>query len=700
MKRALSFSMAALMALSSSVCAYAEGRDEAELRTMLSRVKSRIEVPAELEEFDYRVSTYSPKEEYTFTWSTPDDAEEYRALSCTICSTVITNYSSSQPYKYTDGITLAELSAEALYNKAVEAVKMLNPTVAGSIEIDKDSLSVNLSSDRASFRLTRTKNDIPVDNDSGRIVLNKNTGELISFNISWHPNASFRAPEKIISEDKAKDAYADMIAIYPEYEVYFDSENKAYTSRIVYRQDNWGEINAFTGKKSDFAADGYYGGNDIVTEDSVADEEAGAVNKGFTEAELKEINKELPYATAEDIIKLMKSDEYISYNDDMELSYSRLYKTEFNDNETYVYTANFSVERMGDMVKVESEGNIYEEPVWEDTYFYENISISVNAETGELMNYYYYSSDRNESDTYDAVKTKAMAEDIAEKYAGDRFDEYIFDRTDVSSYTDKQGKTTYYGSFFGWQREVNGLDVRGDDISVSVNANGIMTEYSINYSDVEFASPDNILTEDEIMDKFWQDNELDLYYLARIHDKITKTVLVYGTDGTVYCDAFTGEPVYSYTSYEGGNTDDISDKALREKAEVLEMHGLYVTSGMAKQTDNVNAGVYADILNRISVMGLYGQYDVLPLSGKYDAEADITKGDAMVMLTAAECGTVVPSLAGIFKSPYTDVKDTDKNIGYYAIAHALLGSEDKTLGAADAFTYADMIEMVYAYLAD
>ena len=705
MKRALSFSMAALMALSSSVCVYAEGRDEAELRTMLSRVKSRIEIPVELEEFNYRVSTYSPREEYTFTWSTPDDAEKYRAISCTICSSVITSYSYADSDFYNSygmDVSLAELSADQLYSKAVKAVKKLNPTVAGSIKIEKDSLSVALSSDRATFRLTRTKNGIPVDNDNGSIVLDKNTGELISFNISWHPNASFRSSEKIISEDKAKDAYADMIDIYPEYEIYFDEDSDAYTSRIVYRQKNWGEINAFTGKKSNFVTDGYYGeSDDAVTEDS-AESETGSANKdyGFTEAELKELTKELPYATAEDIIKLMKSDVYMSYNDGMELSYSRLYKTEFNDTETYVYRANFSAEGSKDAVSYEVYND--EEIVWEeDSYFYESISIAVNAETGELISYSYYNSDMDSSNSFDEAKTKAIAEDVAEKYAGDKFGEYTYDTGDVSKYTNKQGNTTYYGSWYSWDREVNGLDVRGDYITVGFNAHGVLTEYSISYSDVEFASPDSILSEDEIMDIFWQDNDIQLYYLAKVDEKVTKTVLVYGTDATVYRDAFTGEPAYSYVDTAHSNTEAISDKALREKAEILEMHGLAVTSGMDKATDAVPAKTYAKILNRISTMGLYGQYDIIPLSGgKYDAEADITVGDAMVMLTAAECGTAVPSLVGIFRSPYTDVKEDDEKLGYYAIAHALLESEDTVLGAADRFTYGDMIEMIYAYLAD
>ncbi len=701
MKRALSFSMAALMALSTTVSVYAEGRDEAELRTMLSRVKSRIEVPVELEEFDYRVSTNSPKEEYTFTWRTPDGADEYRAISCTICSTVITSYNCFQVYTNAKDIMLAELSADELYAKAVKEVKMLNPTVAGSIEIDKDSLSVALRGDNATFSLVRTKNGIPVSNDSGRITLNKNTGELVSFNISWHPNAAFRSPEKVISEEKAKTAYADMISIYPEYEIYFDGDNKAYTSRIVYRQEDWGEINAFTGKKSDFAADGYFGENDIVTDDAEVEEEAGTADKnmGFTENELAEITKELPFASEADIVKLMKSSKYLTYNDAMKLDYSRLYKTEYNDIETYVYTANFSVEGRAEI----SEEPIFEDGDvvwWEESYYYESVSISVNAETGELMSYYYYDSDRETADSYNEAATKALATDIADSFAGEKSDEYVLVSSGVDSYTDKYGVTEYYGSNFGWSREVNGLNVRGDRISISFDAEGVLTEYSISYSDVEFVSPDGILTEDQMMAKFWQDNDIELYYLARIHDKITKTVLVYGTDGTVYRDAFTGEPVYSYGVAAESRIDAITDKSLKNKAEILEMHGLAVTDGMRDQNDSVNAGTYANILNRISAISLYGQYNDLPLSNKYDEAADITVGDAMIMLTAAECGTAVPSLKGIFRSPYTDVKESDSNIGYYAIAYALLGTDDKTLGAADAFTYADMIELVYTYLAD
>ncbi len=693
MKKALAFSMAAVMALSSSVCVYSEGRDEAELKTMLLRVKDRIEVPVEMEKFDYRVSSYAPKDEYTFTWTTPDNAEEYKYMSCTICSTVITDFHRSDVggYSSDSGVKLAALSADSLYARAVKAVKQLNPTVAKNIMIDKDSLSVSLRGSTASFRLVRIKNGIPMDNDSGTVVLDKNTGELSRFQMNWHPNASFRSSDKIISEDKAKDAYADMIAIRPQYEIYFDSENKAYVSRIVYRQDDYGEINAFTGNKSDFIADAYY---DDITNDAVeeeADSAAPETGGEFTPQELAELNKDLPYSNEKAIVELMESNKYMSYNDGLGLSYSKLYKTEFNDNDIYVYTASFDNQSRDEVSD------------YDYTSRYESLDITVNAETGELMSYGYYDSDAvTQSRSFDEQKMTALAAEIAEKFAGDKYDEYGFEYCRANSYTDKVGNVFYYGSYFRWNRMVNDLRVNGDNINIEFSPDGVLTGYRINYSDVEFRSPEDILSADEVMAEYWENNDLNLYYLARIHDKITKTVLVYGTDSNIYCDAFTGEPIYSYgRSGEDSNISAISDKLLKNKAEILEAHGLYVTSGMKSEKDGVQLQTYMNLLNRIATMGVYGRLDKLPLSCDMDDDtAKITTGDAMVLFTAAECGTSVPELKGIFKSPYTDVSDSDSCIGYYAIAHALLGSGETVLGAGEQFTYADMIELVYDYLTE
>lgn len=702
MKKALSLTLAAAMALSSSICVFAEGKDEAALTEALTRVKERIEIPAELEEFNYRVTTRNLKDEYTFEWTTPSGAEEYRYINARICSSVITSFETGSERYWSANRGLAQLSADELYKKAVSAVKMLNPTVAGSINVDKDSLYISLSDSTASFSLVRTKNGIPVKNNRGNIVIDKNTGELIMFYINWHVNASFKSAEGIISEGAAQDKYAEMIELTPQYEIYYDSEADDHRTRLVYVQDDSGEINAYTGSKSDFTADGYYA-DGMITEESEAAMDTANPAKGaadmFTKAELAELNKELPYGTEKAVAKLMSENEYLTYDDNMELYHSNLYK---NSDDRYIYSASFTSVKNAMDESPDSNWEYYGAAVSYETY-YEEVSISVDAESGEIISYSYYTSEDNSVDSFDSAAMEKRAETITEEFAGDKLGEYEKTGFGVNSYTDKIGRTTYSGSYSTWQRRVNDIRVSGDNIRVNLNGEGTLTGYNISRSEVDFISPEGMLTADEVMDKFWEKNDIDLYYLARVNENKTKTVLVYGTDSNVYCDAFTGGQVYDY-SVEAADFGGISSKQLRNKAEILDNHGLTIGYGRIDENAAVTEAIFAGILNRITEVRLYSAANQLVLADgrtyTRSEEETLTNGDAMIMFAAAECGSRVPQLEGVFKSPYTDVTDSDKNVGYYAIAHALTGSDSDTLNESGDFTYGDMIELVYGYLAD
>lgn len=701
MKKAMSLTLAAVMAVSSSICAYAEGKDDAALRSALSTVKDRVEIPAELEEFNYSVSTNNLKDVYNFVWTIPATATEYKEISVRICGSVITRYADYSKQLWAEDCSLAKLSADQMYKKAKAAVKMLNPTVADNISIDKDSLAVSLNGNEARFSLVRTRKGIPVKNNSGYVTVDKNTGELISFNINWHTKASFKDADDILTQDKAEKAYQEMIDLMPMYEVYYDAETKGDKVRLVYRQQDYGEINAFTGAKSNFQTDGYFGSGDITMDeetDSAAPEVNGGANK-FTPAELEELDKELPYATEAAVTELLKNNEYFSYNSDMKLQSSYLRK----DDEQYIYSASFTSEKN---YADEPSYEIYDGYYYEDfggSYFYEELSVSIDAESGEIMVYDYYNSDKNYAESFDSKAMEQRCEDIAEKLAGKKLDEYTKDNYSVNSYTDKYSATVYYGCDTRWNRKVNDILVSGDNVTVCLAADGTLTSYRINYSDVEFVSPEGMLTEDELMEKFWEKNDLDLYYLARVNENKTKTVLVYGTDSSVYHDAFTGEAVRSYYyTFEMPDTSGIASKKLRKMADVLVAHGLLMGSGAINEKGAVSEAVFADIVNNITEIRLYSARNTLTLADgrKFTGAEDIslTKGDAMIMLAAGECGTKVPALGGIFKSPYKDVAEDDVNVGYYAVAHALIGSDSDTLEADKAFTYADMITLVYDYL--
>ncbi len=703
MKKALSLAMAGVMAISTSVVASAAETDS-ELASMLSMVKQRINVSEDISEFSYSVENGGPLAIYYFNWNTPRGADEYKSVNVTAYGSVITQYSKyDSNTSYSKTPSLAKLTSDQLYSYAVKAVKQLNPTVGTSIRVDRESISMNVYSSRVSFNVYRVKNGVPVESDRGYISLDKNTGELRSFSISWHPKASFKSKKGVLSEDEAWEKYGDLITLAPYYEIQYDWENERYTSQLVYRQTDYGEINAYTGDRSDFVSDGYFGGE---TEEACEDEDAvenpatGGADKGFTEEELRELNKELPYGSEEAAIKLIKSNKYLSFDDGMVLSWDNLYKNTFGGEEEYVYTAYFSNE----------EKYYYDETVEEpldeewnsEQYFYSSVSITLNAETGEIKSYYYYNSqDETDADSYDMEKADKLAAKIAKSLAPSHVKDYTDYSSNVWSYTRTSGKNaspkTYYnGSYHTFGRMANGISVSGNEIMIGLNAEMKLTNYEISYNNVEFASPEGMLTADEALNAFRKTHDLELYYKARTGKKKTATVLVYGCDTNVYCDAFTGEQVFNWNYDRTNDLSGIVSPDVLRKAKVLDDNGIIISESKFAENDAVSAHDFAQAISIFMKNGVYS-IEKLP-SGEiteWSADKLLTRGDAMTIFAQGMCSKDITSLKGIFKNPFTDVSDDDEYLGCYAVAYALGAAKGDTLRAADAYTYGDFINLIY-----
>ena len=691
-RRFLAMSMAAVTALTStSICAFADGQNSEALASAITIAKTRLDIPEELTEFSYDTSDRYNTTVYYLTWKTPRDADEYKYASVTVCGSLILGYFSSDSYKYDEKSEhFAKLSGDELYKKAQAAVKKLDPTVADVISIDRDSLDISVYGKGARFSLVRTKNGVPVSNDNGSISLDKDTGELVDFNLNWHANAAFRDSKSAISLDKAKKKYAEMIQLTPQYEFNYDWETKKLTAQLVYRQNDFGEINAFTGKKSDFSADGYYddSSNDMTEEDTAADMDTGKGGDGgyqFTEAEQAELDRKLPYASSEAVIKLMQSDKYMSYSTDMELVSSQLYKFRYTNGDKYYYTASFSnvVPDENDYTIeeiVEADGSV-SVPAVEEPADWQEVNITVDAESGQVISYYLFDSNDSDSKSYDQAKADKLAEEIARTYAADHFAEYKGSPSSVYTWTESRTNTTYYGgSSHRWDRYSNDILVSGDSISVGFNSSMKLTSYSYSYTDIKLPDPSRMLSTDMVMQKFWEKNDLNLYYLARFTDKKTKTVLVYGTDSYVYVDATTGEPVYSWR-YEREKNDlsGIKDKKILKMAKALDDHGYIISTKKFSEKDVADSEAFEQL------MGV----------STGENSKKLTRGDALVIFTKSVAGDKLPELKGIYKSPFSDVKDTDKNVGYYAIAYAMGVVSGDKLNAKSDFTYGDMIKMVY-----
>ncbi|MGN1339977.1 MAG: YcdB/YcdC domain-containing protein [Oscillospiraceae bacterium] len=689
-RRFLAMTMAAVTALTStSICAFADGQDSEALAAAITIAKTRLDIPEELTEFTYSTENSNLKDTYSLTWRTPDDAVEYQSVSVTVCGSLITQYYSTNDWGIY-GCSLAKLTGDELFSKAKQLIKQINPTVSSVIDLDRDSLNISLCSDRATISFVRTKNGVPVQNDRGTLTLNKNTGELISFYMNWHEKASFKSATDALSEAKAKEKYAEMINLQPQYEIYYDWESNQTKARLVYCQTDYGEINAFTGKKSNFESDGYYDTNGAVDDTIEMEESASEADKGsgydFTEQELAEINKDLPYAGEAAVIKLLQDDPYLTYKTDMELVYSNLHKLTVGNDTKYYYTANFTNDSWGN--EIEEPVPLYDDY---DVYFekdyteiskpYQSVCISLDAETGQILNYSYYDSSVEDTTTYDLAKADKLAEDIAKKYAGDRFTEFVDDGEGSPLYWEMNNIKHYTGSSHSWTRYANDIKVSGNEISVDFNADMKLSSFYIDYTDIALPDPAGMLTADQVMAKFWQTNDLDLYYLARLNNKVTKTVLVYGAGTTIYADAFTGEQIYNYYIREKNDLSGIKDKEIKKMAQQLNDHGIIISTEKFSENDPATAEKLQNLL------GYYSDDD---------STNALTKGNVLVMYVKSVCGDEIPALKGIYKSPFSDVSNDDENVGYYAIAYGLGVVSGDKLNADSAFTMGDMIKFVYS----
>lgn len=713
MKKAFSMTMAALMAVSTGITVFAEDTEKSELETTLAMVKSRISVPEELTEFSYSTTKNGPITIYSFFWETPNDAEEYGFLGVNAYSSLISSYYKYDDsyYKYDSDGTLAKLSASELYTKATQAIKKLNPSLAKNIKIDKDSLSMSLNSNNAAFTVYRVKNGVPIKNDTGKIVIDKNTGELSNFYINWHPKASFKSTKGALSQDDAWTKYTELIDIQPQYEIVYDYTQKEYSSRLVYTQTGYGEINAYTGERSDFLADAFYSNDDTMfdedCEESVAEDDAGG--SLFTKQELEELSKDLPYGNEQAVINLVKENKYLTYTDNMSIEYDNLYKKTIGKEPQYIYTVSFSNASKDDYFGVDevyAEENLEYDTIEEvppiDDDGYVSMSITLDAQTGEILDYNYYNSNQTVGDSYNMTKADKRAAKVIKSLAPTHTSEYTNYTSSEKTYKQNDNSYACYGSHHNYGRVINGINVLGEDISISFDADMVLTNYSVAYHDVEFADIDNMLTAEQVMEKYRENNTLDLYYCARTGKKKTGTVLVYGCSETVYADAFTGEPIYSWTTEES-DFSGITDAQLLNKAKILDYNGIVIMTNGKKQSDALTQSEFTSLISCItsssSLYRLRGEM-VLPSGALFSNDEQLlTRADAMVLYASAACGSKITELQGIFKNPFSDVDDADKFLGCYAAAYALGAVQGTELNGSAAYTYADVINLIYDNLA-
>lgn len=691
------------------------------LKAAIADVKKRISIPAELDEFAYQLQSKYETDFFLLQWYKEDKKNgTYRYINnkTVYVSEVIT-------VSYYDGMitsyehydkdlptsvkpSFAKLTVEEQEQKAKESFKKLNPDLKGNAVFTRNTSSTNIKTATVSYSVSREEYGVEVDNNYGSITINRDTGELIGFDMSWFVDGgTFADASEKISVEEANAIYKERKGLYASYEYFenykYDPDTKEYvTERFilpVYRPENGGEneIDAITGKYTSYYddrkkysyTDAYkwsnsYGDYDEeICEETEAEEDYDA---GFSEAELQAIDDESKYISKEKAIEILKKDKYIVFNDKLVFQSKSISSyTDENDEVQYVLNINFKY--------TSSEGG--------DIY----LNVNMDAYSGEIIsfskNYYDYYNNKNKVNVTSAEKTAQAA---MKYYMGDKAAQYKLVHNDY----EKQPTDYVYVRFV---REVNGLEADFDYVSMTVDFNGEVIGFNYSYHDMEFPEP-KLVSKDTAYEKLFAHMTPELKYKSFVDLQMkSHTYLTYIYDSSFIINGLTGERInYGGQPYYTDEKpvekkeitySDVKGHKYEKEINTLLAYGIYIEpeNGRLNPDEKITIGEFYDLENKLF-------YFSIP-SFKTAAERDAYRAQTLTYAELAKLYVMnftnckdAAEIEGIYKSPFTDIPENHAYCGYIAIAKAkgMVSGTNGKFNPNKGLTKGECLKLMYDYI--
>lgn len=696
---------AAMLLSSTAIVSYAA--EDAEMKAALTVAKERIEIPETFTDFNYSVQNSYGNKSYSFNWTASDGSG---SIYADVCGKVITQYllysevtvdvvepndAGAKPY------TFGKLTKEELIEKAKAAVKKLNPTVAKKIEVDPDSVHISLYGNDAYVTVNRVENGVKVAGQVGSIRLDKNTGEMTRYYLNWIPGAGFKDSKEAIKKSAARKGFQAEFPIDMHYVAEYDWKTQEYTPHLVFYRTEFGQIDAFTGKKATFEESYDYYTSEEVNDDA-DNPMTGAAESGdsvtFTEQEIAKMELEGQLIKPDEKLAEMIKSGIWSIPENAEIDYFNTYY----DSRANAYMLYASI-RADAPVYESVDGTaepLDEEIAYQETYYG---NVHFNAETGEILSF--YGSDRSGER---ALKSEKKARDLIEKYfkeiAGDKAEEFpingkkaILGFTDLGYDTNTQNivLTSVYADT---RRYVNGIACEPENAYIELDESARVCHYRMNYLGLEYPKPENILETDAVYQKYFEQVGYDLLYRVAYNNrkKRVETALVYNADAELYIDAFSGALVNANggakTAQKPDHYTDLGDNdELRAAAEKLALYNITLMDEKGRLNAD-KAVTRTDFANLVRSIGVY-YYD-----SSENGQKTLTRKYAAKILT--EQYADIAELPGLFSSTFSDVPADDPYVGYIAItaAKGYMQGENGKFRPSAKMTRGEALMLVYNYL--
>lgn len=718
----------AVASSSSSSSTQSDAQKQKAMKEALTAVKKRVTIPDRLTEFTYTTNTKLGTENFVFNWN---DKEYKESINISYANGLILSYEHNDNRKNDDKEevkqTFAKLSDEKLIEYAKKSLKTLNPDIVDSVKFKIGSIA--LFGNNATIKIDRVENGIAVDGNGGNIVINKDTGELVSMGIEWFWNGTkFENSSSKLTAAQAKEKYKSLTTFKPVYRIVSEYNEKTEKDEqkavLLYLPDFSREIDAVSGKPSTIWDDmtndkgsrsfGYYYFNSLATdsvdEDCAVEDDAdsdGGVK--FTAAELKEIEADESLLKKDEIAALLNKCKYTKMPDYVKLDSSRLYKDEENDE--YFYNIAY-VGGNYDVIEepvVDDDSGVPVKNVQEEPYFY--MYVNLNAKTGKVISFRKEMSRSHDyTKPYPVSANAKIAEAAAKYYYGDVFGEYKADESnsEPAQYYINNDKKIYdeFTRYYRYTRYVNGVEVEGDSIEIFVDKTGDVLSISKHYSDVKFPSKPEF-NKDEAFKQLFKQIKLNLYYDGYYKkDGTVKTYLLYNIssyilDSKYRVVSWNGTPLpkekeddTAYTDIKGIPQETAITTLARYGIKLESKDGKFDPNGKLTNKDFA-AVIYKATRNYVPYYIECGDYK------KEEEAKTLTRKEAAKVFVEIYGGADFAELKGIYRAPFNDVATADEYVGYIAIAKALgFASADSkgNYSPNKVLTRAQAMQLVYDYI--
>jgi len=480
-----------------------------ELSKIVLAVKSKINIPSELTEFDYNYNgeTSYSNSGWRFTWRDKDYKKRITVNCDTDAHITYYDYYSNDRYN----TQAPQYLKEELKPKADGFIKQVAPEVADNIVFK----SATNSGKYYVYTYERIENGILMPENNVSVYVNYVTTEVDSISIAWLYDLDIPTAETKITEEQAKEKLGKKVNMKLQYrnrsEKVNPSDKNSKTKIIAYLayipdkeyiaiDAKTGEI--YTTREEWVSSDSYNKNMSMGAANDMAMEEAK-----LTEKEIAEIDKLKDLISKEEAIKILTSNRNLYIKENLKSVTANLCKS-YSDEDEFYWEINLS-------------------PLVKGT---EYARASIDAKTGKILSFYasinsYYDEDKEEWKDLKVVYTSKQCRDTLESFIKENIPEY-FEKSKLTK-EDKgyilkyiNDEYVYGGYSYRYNRVNEGIEYTYNSISGAVDGvSGRIYSFSYNWDDnVEFESPKGAMTALEAYNEYVSKDGFNLVYeINRIH---------------------------------------------------------------------------------------------------------------------------------------------------------------------------------------